>query len=159
MADDFGEIDIVDLLGVNMAEVEEARMGDILPRFFGQFECGEPTHKELKHKETGKTIGAIFVFPWKCMAVLDKGKSAEDGVSDPATLINKIHMDVHFIKSPESLKYLKGYVADVGGNKNASLQDAIKSVAGKRVAAVIAHRADQNDSDKKYARLTKYKPI
>lgn len=161
MADDdkFGEIDLMTLMGVDLSQVEEARFGEVFPRIFGEFECGEPTIDELKDKETNKVIGALVKFPWKCIGILDKGKCVEDGVSDPATLIGKIHEDVAVLKGGTNVKYLKGYIADVGGNKNLPLGEAMKSVAGRRVRALVGHRRDKNDADKVYAGLQKYKPI
>ena len=162
--DQFGEVSLLDLMGVDLSQVEEMRFGDIMPRIFGQFECGDPTIEELKDNKTGsptagKVIGALVKFPWKVLGITDASNAKADGVEDPSTLIGKIHTEVAFVKGGTNVKYLKAFIADVGGNKNQPLGEAIKSVAGKRIQAVIRHRKDPNDTDKVYASLSKYKPI
>jgi len=153
-----GEVDLVTLMGVDLSQIEEMRFGEVMPRIFADFECGEPTMEELKNDQ-GQVIGALVKFPWKVIGIHDASKAKADGVEDPATLLGKIHNDVAVVKGATNVKYLKGYIADVGGNKNQALGEAIKSVGGKRVRAIIAHRRDKNDPDRIYAGLTRYKPI
>lgn len=162
--DQFGEVSLLDLMGVDLSQMDEMRFGDIFPRVFAQFECGEPTMDELKDNKAGsptfgKVVGALIKFPWKCIGILDASNAKADGVEDPTTLVGKTHTEVAFVKAAMNLKYLKAFIADTGGNKNAPLGEAIKSVGGKRIQAIIRHRKDPNDSDKVYASLSKYKPI
>lgn len=159
--DNFGEVSLIDLMGVDLNQVDEARFGELFPRSFCVFECGEPKMEELKDNKVGspthgKVIGAIVTFPWHCIGVKEVNK--EEGIDDPSKLIGKVHNDLYFLKGATNLKYLKGYIADVGGDKTKPLGEGIKSVMGKRITAVVSHRADPNDSDKKYAGLRKYKP-
>lgn len=162
--DQFGEVSLLDLMGVDLSQMDEMRFGDIFPRVFAQFECGDPTMDELKDNKTGsptfgKVVGALVKFPFKCIGILDASNAKADGVEDPSKLIDKIHTEIAFVKAATNLKYLKAFIADVGGVKNAPLGEAIKSVGGKRIQAVIHHRKDPKDSDKIYASLSKYKPI
>lgn len=146
---------LADLTGVDTSGMEARRMGEVLPRLHGIFECIKAEIKENKDPQTGKLKNFQAAAEWKLLGIktlLDKG-------ADEASLVGKIHFENRFITNVEGIKFALGYLEDVGIKERGQLGALWSAQIGKRVEGVVAHRRDPNDSDRVYSSLTKTKPI
>lgn len=147
-------ISLSDLAGLNTEGMESKRIGDILPRFLGDFECTEAALKEVKD-ENGKLKFFKAAFEWKVLgvhALIDKDVKEEE-------LIGKKHNEDKIIKSEDGIKFCLGYLEDIGVRERGTLGGLIEMAKGRKIKAVISHRKDKNDSDKVYSGFAKIKPI
>lgn len=145
---------LADLTGVDTTGMEARRMGEVLPRLHGIFECIKAEIKENKDPTTGKLKNFQASAEWKLLGVktlLDKGV-------EEASLIGKSHHENRFITNVEGIKFALGYLEDVGIKERGQLGSLWNAQIGRRVEAVVAHRRDPNDSEKVYSSLAKMKP-
>lgn len=146
-------VSLADLAGLNTEGMESKRIGDILPRFLGDFECVEAALKEVKEGEKIKGFSAAF--EWKVLgvhALIDKDAKEEE-------LIGKKHFENRFIKNEDGIKFLLGFLEDIGIKERGTLGGLIERAKGRKVKAIISHRKDKNDSERTYSGFAKIKPL
>lgn len=152
MSEDTGiEISLLDLAGLDTTGLEAKRIGDVIPRLVGDFECVEAELKEIKKEE--KVTGFVAEFKFKVLGVktqIDKDFAVED-------MIGKEHREGKFLKDNDGIQYLIGFLEDIGVKQRGPLGDLVKAAIGKKITAQVTHRKDKNDSDKVYSSLTKMK--
>lgn len=147
-------ISLMDLAGLDVSGLEAKHAGEILPRCLADFECEEAELQEVKDKDD-KLKGFRASFAFKVLGVhtvIDKEVKEED-------LIGRKHFESRFIKNEDGIKYLLGFLEEIGVKHKGKLGDLVNAAKGKRVKAVCAHRKDKNDSDVIYAGLKKIKPL
>lgn len=155
MANELEGMTLADLTGIDTTGMEARRMGEVLPKMFAQFECTKVESKQNDDPVTGKVKNFQFTSEWKLLGIetlFEKGIKEEE-------LIGKIHFENRFITNPDGIKFTLGFLEDVGIKERGPLGSLWNKQLGRKIAAVVAHRKDPNDSEKIYSSLTKIKVL
>lgn len=169
MNDDVDNISLLDVLGVSVDDVAEVRFSTIDKGVY-LFEIGEVKTDDTR-TGTKEMNGEKVKFPMWAVNYLLEIKNVEQlaeklSEAQREALIGRkfTHQVSQMIvdKREDALKFIglnKAFVVDVGGVGKGSLKEITESVKGKRFLGTITHQVDKNDTDKKYARLSKIKKI
>lgn len=143
-------ISLMDLAGLDTAGLEAKHAGEVLPRFLGDFECTNAELRENKGDDGKlKNFQAVFEFTVRGVKTLiDKDIKEED-------LIGRKHFESRFIKNEDGIRYLLGFLEELGIKERGKLGDLVNKAKSITVRAVLAHRRDKNDRDVIYAGLKK----
>jgi hypothetical protein len=147
------EISLADLAGFDMSNVEAKRFEN-LPEGHFQFEIVSDPLPDLKKITSAKGDKAIVVIGCKVLNVTALNNPADAPNGDATGLIGKVHNENAILNSADSLGYLMATLQDLQA-QNGPLRQMLHGLAGTKFDAFIKHRADPNDSDKKYASLRK----
>lgn len=149
------EISLGDLAGLNLDEVQEKRF-EALPK--GDF-VFEVESAKLAVNGEGDKKRPVVAFKTKVLDVIRVNDN--DFTGKPEDLVGKIHAQLFFITSLDSVGYIKAFLKDIGVLPGKDFNSTLAHAAGVRFQAPIGKRKDPNDSDKVYTQINqmKIKPL
>lgn len=148
------QVSLTDLAGIDMAEVEPYRGGEVTPE--GVYEwrgkSAEIDTMEINDKDsdTGRAVRPVITFCSEALAV----RSVKDRSIDPDSLVGVEHYERFFIRDlRKDLGRVTAFLGDSGMTGEGSLQDMLERFTGHEFIAAVKHRKDKNDPDRRYANL------
>lgn len=155
MADtDLEGVDLLSLAGLDISGLDAKRMGDAWPRMFADFRCTSAELKDVKDTDTGKVKMFIAEFNFECLGVHKKIDEFDEN-----SFIGKTYREAKIIQNTDGIKYLIGFMEDIGNTNKGALKEVLELSAGLQISAIISHRKSKDDPDRVYTSLSKIKPV
>lgn len=146
------EVNVEDLLGVDMEQVDEYRSGPFpIGRY--HFKCtGATVEKGLAGNP--QTMRAYFAFEFECLNVLRMQESDQD----PGTIIGRKHFErIYIIDAQRSLGEFRAFCNDLGLSASGEVRDILNSMIGIEFEGLIKHGRNKDDPDRPYVNLNRDK--
>lgn len=143
------------LAGLDITEVAAKSRGDTPPRMLAKFACVDAELVEVTDSGTGAVKGysAKWTFEIRdILKMIDTTAKIEDWVG-------KKYVESNFIQNEDGVAYALGFVENCGGLKRGKFGEAILSVVGREIQAIIKITSKKDDPDVKYANLSAIKKV
>jgi len=153
MAGESQTVNLSDLLGIDLGEVETYRGGEAMPagvfewRLKGaEMDIGEVTDRETKEKVKCPRV----LFTQEVIAV----RQLMDASIDKATLIGAEHTERFFIRDVlKDIGRVKAFMEDIGRTDTGPLSELLDRAIGTEYVAAIKHTKNKNDTSIVYGNL------
>ena len=146
------DIDINDILGIEMEDVEEYRAG---PFPIGVMQWRIKT-AELTKVDAGtpKVPRACFVLAMECTNVV----SVKDNAINTAQLIGRVHNErIFVIDLQRAIGEFKAFCNDVGLQEAGLVPDLLNRLVGLEFQAPISHQQNRDNPERPYVNLNRDK--
>lgn len=147
-------ISLEQLANIDLSNVAEKRFTRTPAGTF-QFVIDAENMPKLEKMGDGEKAKAGIAFFCKIEAVMAVKDTTE--VSDPASLLGKMHRETFFLGSDDDFGYLVAFLHDIGVEGKGTLPQILAQSVGKRFQASVVHRKNPNDTDRPYVNLNRDK--
>lgn len=153
---EYAAVSLLDLAGLDMAQVEVFRGGESAPEGLAEWKgvsasigAAEVTDKDKNSPTVGEKIQrAVIDFTAEALAYIN----VKDRGIDISTLSGITHRERFFIADvAKDIGRVKAFMTDIGMSGEGSLQSLLEQFTGHEFACAIKHRKDPNDTSRVYA--------